>query len=338
MIERILAIVSLTAILLPCAASAQSESVHIESLIAETAAIGQRFEDGGLFWMDRDLLDYLNDILGKLATPEERLRHNLRVHILRSNVVNAFAAFDGAIYLTTGLLARLSNEAQIAAVLGHELGHIVMGHGARNVQMMKDQARAHALELLETPGGGRQLLYEAATGEMPRAMRAAAADYRYELEREADSVGLVRRVAAGYLNLDGTGDGEDELLERGILNIRLRSVILYDVVEQHAAGRHDRVEPQLDRLLAVDECDPAALLIRGDTERFMSPRSTAWVEWYEKALLCDPNDVAVLRAIGFAYHSIGNKEKAREYLTRYSELAANAPDIEMAREVLRRCE
>jgi tetratricopeptide (TPR) repeat protein len=94
---------------------------------------------------------------------------------------------------------------------------------------------------------------------------------------------------------------------------------------------------QLDRLLSVDGGDIVTLVMRGDMERKMSPRSASPAEWYGKALRQYPGHAGALRGMGFMYHSIGDKEKARKYLSEYCELAADAADIKMAREALRRC-
>jgi len=371
-----------------------AESVHTESLMAQARAMERRFRNQNLLWEDRDLEGYLDEILDKLVTPEEQRRYNLRVRIIRSNAFDAFAAPDGAIYVCIGLLARVANEAQLAAILAHELGHIVKNHTEKNLQMLKEAALDEVRGALKTqkakavpaksprpkftpmtrskarprsaasgtpaastqepapaprrPSSGfsSDMMFRSMTG----ALRAAVDGYRQELENEADSVAKARMAAAGYPPIENfrqfiqeiadshyagtTGDD----IEKGYFDIKLRSIALNAAVANHASGRHGWTEIQLDRLLSIDECDPSALLIRGDMERLMSPRSTAWAEWYEKALACDPNDLAVLRATGFAYHAIGNKAKARKYLSKYSELAGDAPDIEMAREALRQCE
>ncbi|MCL2268817.1 MAG: M48 family metallopeptidase [Chitinispirillia bacterium] len=338
------------------------ESVHTESLLAQSKGMERRFRNQNLFWDDRDLEEYLDEILDKLVKQEERAKYNFRVRILRSSSVNAFAAPDGGIYVCMGLLARVINEAQAAAILAHEIGHVVKDHTARNLMMMKEYARTEALSALTQDakakparrgrkGRGVRLSTDSMFETMSGFLRAAIDGYRQELEDEADSVAVARMAAAGdppiknfrqfvanMVDIDNLALVPDDIIERGYFNIKFRSVALNDAVENYSAGRHGWTELQSDRLLSIDECDPSALIIRGDMERFLAPRSTAWAEWYERALTCDQNDLAVLRAAGFAYFAIGDKAKAREYLSRYCELAKDAPDIKMAKEILRQCE
>lgn len=70
--------------------------------------------------------------IGNRLTPHTH-RPNLKYHfaVLDTPVVNAFAAPGGYIYITRGLLALLKNEAELAVVLGHELGHVNARHSAK---------------------------------------------------------------------------------------------------------------------------------------------------------------------------------------------------------------
>jgi predicted Zn-dependent protease len=340
-----------------------AESVHVPSLIAQSNGMEQRFLYQNLILDEKDLTDYLSEILEKLAMPEERRLYMLRARVLRSNVFNAFAAPNGTVFLCTGLLSRTVNEAQVAAVLAHELGHIVLKHTEKNLWEMKRQAHGLVLEELRRNPDALILsdgIFGTVTGD---ALRAAVAGYTERFELEADSFAVVRMAVAGYESpadfrefinaIRGTGTGQayragkddgkfasagEDDIERGYFNVKLGGVILQEAAMNHAAGRPELVEPLLDRLLSVDSCDVAALIRRGDMERQLSPRSVAALEWYDKALTCSPGNPAALRALGFAYHSIGRAEEARRYLRIYCERAEGAADIKMARELLRRCE
>lgn len=371
------------------------EGVHVPSLMAQSRGMERRFLYQNLILDEKDLTDYLSEILEKLATPGERRRYNLRVRVLRSNVFNAFAAPNGTVFLCTGLLSRVANETQAAAVLAHELAHVVLDHTEKNLLMLKEQARGLALEQTGRNPDALMLSDGVSGSVVGDALRSAFAGYTERIELEADSVAVVRMAAAGYrppadfrefidyirdggagaepgggrdtrksqtrgagkdkgkagggIDTSGghanraVGDGgranvtEDDI-ERGYFNVKLGGVILYEAGINHAAGRPELVEPLLDRLLTVDSCDVAALIRRGDMERQLSPRSVAAIEWYERALTCSPGNPIAIRAIGFAYYSIGRFEEARRYLRGYCGMAGDAADIKMARELLRRCD
>jgi len=57
--------------------------------------------------------------------------HPFRFNVLSSEEINAFALPDGSIYITAGLLNQMESDDQVAGILGHELGHVVLRHTAR---------------------------------------------------------------------------------------------------------------------------------------------------------------------------------------------------------------
>lgn len=61
-------------------------------------------------------------------------KYQFQFHLLRDpEMVNAFALPGGQVFITVGLLSRLQNEAQLAGVLGHEIGHVIHRHGAQHM-------------------------------------------------------------------------------------------------------------------------------------------------------------------------------------------------------------
>ena len=69
------------------------------------------------------------EMIGNKMIPQEAVdKIPFKFHIVRDPTINAFAIPNGEIFLHTGLLARLKNEAQLAFVLGHEIGHILRNH------------------------------------------------------------------------------------------------------------------------------------------------------------------------------------------------------------------
>jgi predicted Zn-dependent protease len=84
--------------------------------------------------MDQNLNQHINAIGQRLAVQSKRNNLKYTFTVLDAELVNAFAAPGGYIYITTGILKRLKNEDEIAGVLGHEIGHVVHRHSLKALQ------------------------------------------------------------------------------------------------------------------------------------------------------------------------------------------------------------
>ena len=121
------------------------------------------------------------------------------VNLLNSPVDNAFAIPGGYIYVTRNLMGLMNNEAELAGVLGHEVGHVAAGHSQGR------QKRATSTGLL---GGLGQilsgvLLGDSALGQLAQqgigtAAQAALAGYSQGQEYQADEFGILYLNRAGY--------------------------------------------------------------------------------------------------------------------------------------------
>lgn len=80
---------------------------------------------------DPELQAYVQQVGQKLAVQSHRPGLEYHFTVLDSPEVNAFATPGGYIYITRGILAYLNSEAELAAVLGHEIGHVTARHGVR---------------------------------------------------------------------------------------------------------------------------------------------------------------------------------------------------------------
>ncbi|MEW5721974.1 MAG: M48 family metalloprotease [Thermodesulfobacteriota bacterium] len=78
--------------------------------------------------VDRQWLAYVEDLGRHLASGVERQGINWHFHVIEENKVNAFAIPGGGIYVFTGMLRALDNEAQLAVILGHEIKHVDLRH------------------------------------------------------------------------------------------------------------------------------------------------------------------------------------------------------------------
>lgn len=142
---------------------------------------------GGQMYASPELDAYLQGIMDRLY-PE--FAGHIKVHVVNSPVLNAFAIPSGHIYMHTGLLARFDNEAQLATVLAHEGAHFVYRHGYFNQQSVKgSSAFATITAVIGIP----------IVGLMGNIIAVSSIyGYSRELETEADNMGFNRLVKAGY--------------------------------------------------------------------------------------------------------------------------------------------
>jgi predicted Zn-dependent protease len=119
--------------------------------------------------------------------------------VLDSPVVNAFALPGGYVYVTRGLLAYTENEAQLATVLGHEIGHVAARHSAR--QAVKSQFGQ--LGVMAGAVLGSQVLGDPAAAQNimnvgGQAFQLLLTKYSRDDEREADRLGMEYAARRGY--------------------------------------------------------------------------------------------------------------------------------------------
>ena len=74
---------------------------------------------------------YVSDLGGRLAAQGERPQLPWEFHVVDSSLINAFALPGGHVFVSRGLLVKLTNEAQLAAVIGHEIGHVTAQHSGQ---------------------------------------------------------------------------------------------------------------------------------------------------------------------------------------------------------------
>jgi beta-barrel assembly-enhancing protease len=82
-------------------------------------------------YRDRELESYLNSVARKLEPAAAYERIPFRILVLNNPYCNAFTLPNGYIYVHTGILARIDNEAQLATLLAHEMTHATYRHHLR---------------------------------------------------------------------------------------------------------------------------------------------------------------------------------------------------------------
>lgn len=117
-------------------------------------------------------------------------------HLLRDpQTINAFALPGGQIFITRGLYDRLSDEAELAGVLGHEIGHVVQRHSSQ--QMAKSQLGQSLVTGVGAAASDRGQGYSAMMiGQLVQ--QTAQLKYGRDDEREADEFGLRIMTESGF--------------------------------------------------------------------------------------------------------------------------------------------
>jgi len=141
---------------------------------------------------DVDIAAYVSDIGRKVSQRSPRQDAEYSFKVIDSPEVNAFTYPYGSIYIYTGLLERLSTEAELAAVLGHEIGHVTEHHfGERFTQAMV----IGTVSGIVLKSASKESLEQVVAGFIGKGVMG---QYSQEAEREADSLGAQYAYAAGY--------------------------------------------------------------------------------------------------------------------------------------------
>lgn len=135
---------------------------------------------------------YLDEVGQRIVKVSDRNDIEYHFTVIESDQVNAFAAPGGYIYFYTGLLKKMDSEAEMAAVMAHEISHVVARHGIKRLQAAMGVQLAYQLVF----GDGDQS--EALNAAIGIGMGLAFAGYSRENEREADRYGIIYMRDAGY--------------------------------------------------------------------------------------------------------------------------------------------
>lgn len=128
------------------------------------------------------LQNYVSALGEELAAKSHRENLIFRFKLLNDPMVNAFALPGGYIYITRGILAFMQSEAQLAGVLGHEIGHVTARHGVK--QQSKSQAAQILGAIVAAKTGSRT-----ASNSIGMGINAALSGYGRAHELEADRLG-----------------------------------------------------------------------------------------------------------------------------------------------------
>jgi predicted Zn-dependent protease len=147
---------------------------------------------------DPELQAYVTRIGEQLAAVSELPELDFTFTLLNSDVINAFALPGGYVYITRGLLALADNEAELAGVMAHEIGHVTARHSAQRHSrgVLAQGGLAIGTILAGVLGGGAAADLVQQAGGL--GAQAYLAGYSRDQEFQADELGVRYLARAGY--------------------------------------------------------------------------------------------------------------------------------------------
>ncbi len=183
---RIVPTLALAALVSACAVSTQQE-------VEMGAGYAQQISKELPLIQDAELNRYINVLGDSIARIADSRNLDWQFFIVDSKDVNAFAVPGGFIYMNRGLIERATNMAQVAGVLGHEIGHVTMRHSIQQMQKAQGANIGVTAVCVLTNVCNSQ----ATSAAINIGANAAFANFSRQDEDEADKEGVKYMIAAG---------------------------------------------------------------------------------------------------------------------------------------------
>lgn len=172
----------------------------------------EELERGGYLISDPEMERYLTVLANRLLPSEMgSLRMKVEVKVIRDPSLNAFALPNGRIYVHSGMLATIDNEAEAVALLAHELSHVLLRHSLKQFRSVVNKSAFFSVVQAPSAAFGGNL------GALFAQFAIVSSVYGYsrELEEEADAKGLELAYRQGYDMREGVKlfEGMKEFIE-----------------------------------------------------------------------------------------------------------------------------
>jgi predicted Zn-dependent protease len=325
----------------------------------------QRIRRSQLLMRDGGLHDYLQAVACKLGGEH---CPDIRIYPIRTPWFNASMAPNGMMQVWSGLLLRVDNEAQLAAVLGHEMGHYMQRHTLERLKDIRHRS-AFATFLMPLGLGG-------ALGSM--LIAAGSFQFSRDQERQADQIGLTLMRRAGYdpreasliwgnllaeasvhpgANVSKTspmfathpasaerretlaqlaGDGGGDTFQSEYLThvMPFQRDLLEDEIKR---AEFDETIVLLDRLVKRSPQRPDLLYYRAEAHRLRAQGNDvdlALADLTAASAIPEPPAEAQ-RSLGFIHQARGDRQAAREAFEKYLQAKPDAGDAAMIQSYVR---
>ena len=309
---------------------------------------------------DKKLNDYVNKVFCNVSAEYCK---EIRIYIVKYPYFNASMYPNGMMNIYTGALLRISNEAQLAGLLGHELTHYLRRHSYKR---MESAVKIRGAKVIGN------LLFGNTFGLAALALDLNMAAYNRNDERECDGYGMALMARAGYdpievSNLWKTITKTSPKRSSGQIisymashpSVKEREKVLRNLsyalpYEGNKIGLEEykrNIEPYInsfiqdeisygkfedslalfDKLINDDFFTPHALFGKGEKYRTAEKQkdldkalvNLKLAEKYE-----DNSVISLYKSMGLLYMNLGNKQEARRYFSKYVETQKSASDLD----------
>jgi predicted Zn-dependent protease len=298
-----------------------------------------RLNRSNLIYNDTALTAYVNEVAQDLFPEDVKQKGlSIEIKIIKNPLLNAFAYPNGVIYVHTGIIAKMDNEAQLSTLLAHEMTHVTHRHAVKQSRTVKNMTAVMAtIQMASAPFGvyGSLANVLGTVGVM-----AAITGYSREMETEADRVGLHLMADAGY-----------DPYESPKLFVYLKSDLeKYDVDEPFFFGSHPRLQERVKNFENFLNSDYSGKTgIKGD-ERFNKlisvllldnsmmdldmGRYSSAIESVERFLRMQPSSARGHYCLGEIYRQRGEEDDRQKAEKEYHESLAYDPIYPLPRKGL----
>lgn len=312
----------------------RNELVVMSVTTEQEVALGQKsyiqaLQKMGGVYPDSELNRYVDRVGQRLARRSHRPELKYRFKIVNDSTPNAFALPGGHIAITRGLLVSMENEAQLAAVLAHEIGHVTARHSVQELQ--RSSLLGTTVGLLGSLAG------ESGYGQLLNQVGGLTANllskrYSRDQEYEADRLSVDYLVNAGY-SVQGAVELQDLFMRKldsgsnsnwisGLFRThpfsQERLIANRDYIVSRYSG--NRGTYGLDRAIYAERMAPlletreAYVLYDQAREAEGRKQYNIAIETYHKAMQKAPDHGLLLTALGMAYLRSEDLVPAKRYL------------------------
>jgi predicted Zn-dependent protease len=342
-------------------------------LWVRSAEQAKRINESGFLYDNKELEAYVNSVARKLEPTQAYEWIPFTVKVIRDPYLNAFALANGAVYLHTGMLATMENEAQLATLLGHEMTHATNRHSIKQAREIKNTVTVMSSLLLATGG---------LAGVFGPVAKASVYGYSRDIEREADQEGFRLTERAGYdpaesvklfeqikreieeekieepfffgthprvmeriesynaLIAARTGKERAKVTNADVYQGHIKKLVLDNAQLDLQTGRYERAASALKRYIERYPNEAGAYYLLGEANRQQGggDHDKKAEESYQRALSLNADHFDSHKMLGIMRFKAGDKAAAKEHLEKYLVLNAKAADRTYIERYIKACE